>query len=49
MAVFLSRCSQDSLPYYYSTAEVVVMPSHYGSFGMVALETMACGIPVVVS
>jgi D-inositol-3-phosphate glycosyltransferase len=49
MVVFLGRRSQDSLPYYYSAAEVVVMPSHYESFGMVALEAMACGIPVVAS
>ena len=49
MVVFLGRSSQDSLPYYYSAAEVVVMPSHYESFGMVALEAMACGIPVVAS
>jgi D-inositol-3-phosphate glycosyltransferase len=47
--VFLGRRSQDSLPNYYSAAEVVVMPSHYESFGMVALEAMACGIPVVAS
>ncbi len=41
--------SQDSLPYYYSASEVVIVPSHYESFGMVALEAMACGIPVVAS
>jgi len=40
---------QDLLPYYYSAAEAVVVPSHYESFGMVALEAMACGTPVVAS
>ncbi len=49
LVTFLGRRSQDTLPYYYSAAEVVVMPSHYESFGMVALEAMACGTPVVAS
>lgn len=47
--LFLGKRSQDTLPYYYSAAEVVVVPSHYESFGMVALEAMACGTPVVAS
>jgi D-inositol-3-phosphate glycosyltransferase len=46
---FLGRRDQDSLPYYYSAAEAVVVPSHYESFGLVALEAMACGRPVVAS
>jgi D-inositol-3-phosphate glycosyltransferase len=46
---FLGRREQDTLPYYYSAAEVVVVPSHYESFGLVALEAMACGSPVVAS
>jgi D-inositol-3-phosphate glycosyltransferase len=46
---FLGKRSQDSLPYYYSAAEMVIMPSHYESFGMVALESMACGTPVIAS
>jgi len=37
------------LQYYYSAAEMVVMPSDYESFGMVALEAMACGTPVIAS
>jgi len=49
LVTFLGKRSQDSLPYYYSAAEVVVVPSHYESFGMVALEAMACGTPVVAS
>jgi D-inositol-3-phosphate glycosyltransferase len=49
MVVFLGKRGQDTLPYYYSAAEVLVMPSHYESFGMVALEAMACGTPVIAS
>jgi D-inositol-3-phosphate glycosyltransferase len=49
LITFLGKQDQDSLPYYYSAAEAVVVPSHYESFGMVALEAMACGTPVVAS
>lgn len=49
LVLFLGKRGQDTLPYYYSAAEVVVMPSHYESFGMVALEAMACGTPVIAS
>ena len=35
------------MPYYYNAADVVVIPSRYESFGLVALEAMACGTPVV--
>jgi len=49
LVVFLGKRSQDFLPYYYSAADMVVVPSHYESFGMVALEAMACGTPVVAS
>ena len=47
MIIFLGKKDQDTLQYYYSAAEIVVMPSNYESFGMVALEAMACGTPVV--
>lgn len=49
MVIFLGKRGQDTLPYYYSAAEVVIMPSHYESFGIVALEAMACGTPVIAS
>jgi D-inositol-3-phosphate glycosyltransferase len=47
--IFLGKQDQQLLPYYYSASEIVVMPSHYESFGMVALEAMACGTPVIAS
>ena len=47
LVLFLGKRDQDTLQYYYSAAEIVIMPSHYESFGMVALEAMACGTPVI--
>ncbi len=49
LVTFLGAKDQDILPYYYAAAEMVVMPSHYESFGMVALEAMATGTPVIAS
>jgi D-inositol-3-phosphate glycosyltransferase len=34
---------------YYNAADVCVVPSYYESFGLVAVEAMACGTPVVAS
>ncbi|MBN1439599.1 MAG: glycosyltransferase [Anaerolineales bacterium] len=49
VVTFLGKRPQTELPMYYSSAQAVVMPSQYESFGMVALEAMACGTPVVAS
>lgn len=46
---FIDAQPQEKLAHYYAAADVVVMPSHYESFGMVVLEAMACGTPVVAS
>lgn len=47
--VFIKAQPQEALAQYYAAADVFVMPSHYESFGMVVLEAMACGTPVVAS
>ncbi len=44
---FAGSVSQEKLPLYYSAADVCVIPSYYESFGMVALESLACGTPIV--
>ncbi len=46
---FVGQKNRAELPYYYSSSEVVVMPSQYESFGMAALEAMACAIPVIIT
>ena len=45
--IFAGRIEQKHLPPYYSSADVLVMASHYESFGLVGLEALACGRPVV--
>jgi len=44
---FLDLVKHEQLPYFYSGADVCVVPSYYESFGLVALESLACGTPVV--
>ena len=47
--VFKGSVDQDTLKHYYSASDVFVLPSFYESFGLVALEAMSCGLPVVAS
>jgi len=44
---FVGLVKQEELPCFYSAADACVMPSYYESFGLVALESLACGTPVV--
>ncbi|MFH1225998.1 MAG: glycosyltransferase family 1 protein [bacterium] len=41
--------SEEELPFFYNSAELFVIPSFYEGFGLIGLEAMACGCPVVAS
>ncbi len=45
--IFLGLVNQERLPFFYSAADLCVVPSYYESFGLVLLESLACGTPVV--
>jgi len=45
----MGQVSNEELPTYYRAADVCVVPSRYEPFGIVPLEAMSCGTPVVAS
>jgi D-inositol-3-phosphate glycosyltransferase len=45
----LPPAPHEELPWYYSAADVQIVPSYYESFSMVTAEALACGTPVVAS
>ncbi|MGD9130435.1 MAG: glycosyltransferase [Candidatus Bathyarchaeota archaeon] len=47
--IFVGPVRRERLPYFYSIADVCVVPSLYESFGLVAVEAMSCGTPVIAS
>jgi D-inositol-3-phosphate glycosyltransferase len=46
---FVPPVKRSELPDWYRASDLVCMPSHSESFGLVALEAQACGTPVVAS
>ena len=44
---FVDAVDRDTLAHYYRAADVCVVPSYYESFGLVAVEALACGTPVI--
>jgi len=43
------RPATDTVEQYYAGADVLLLPTPYDAFGMVVLEAMAAGLPVIVS
>ena len=46
---FLGNLPQKELPFFYSSADLSVVPSRIEPFGLVAVEALACGTPVIAS
>jgi glycosyltransferase involved in cell wall biosynthesis len=47
--ILLGHISYEELVNYYNTADVLIFPTLQDVFGMVVMEAMACGLPVLVS
>ncbi len=44
---FVGAVPQEDLPRFYNAADLMIVPSYYESFGLVAVEALACGTPVI--
>ena len=47
--IFTGFISEEQKPYFIAGAKMFVYPSIYEGFGMPVLESMACGIPTIMS
>jgi glycogen synthase len=47
--VYIEQVPRNELPQIFASARVLAMPSRFDSYGMVALEAMAAGRPVVIT
>jgi len=45
--IFVGQIAQKELPYYYAACDVSVIPSVVEAFGLVTIESMSCGKPVI--
>lgn len=43
----VDKCPKSSMPDFYHSIDILLMPSKSESLGLVALEAMSCGIPVI--
>jgi glycosyltransferase involved in cell wall biosynthesis len=46
-AIFTGWINHDDLPSYYSSADLVILPSRFDTFSVVVLEALSCGTPVI--
>ena len=46
---FLEGVSYYEMPKIYNQSRITVIPSEYESFGFVVLESLACGVPIIVT
>jgi 1,2-diacylglycerol 3-alpha-glucosyltransferase len=46
---FAGFAQRDQLATYYALAEMLILPTHTDTWGLVVNEAMACGLPVILS
>ncbi|MGZ3789942.1 MAG: glycosyltransferase family 4 protein [Bacteriovorax sp.] len=46
---FIPMKNYEQMPNLYSAYKILIFPSRFESFGMVAVEAMACGVPVIMN